>query len=86
MQRAGGMNPQHGSVQRGIVNHQHGPVAPAIQGVEPHPLSLHEHAKPVTAVEGFLLLEGFSVHNHSGKVSSCRKLIQKHTFTWPLLT
>lgn len=82
----GGMNPQHRSVQRGTLDHHHGLVAPAIQGVEPHPLSLHEHPKPVRAVEVFLLLEGFSIHNHSGKVSSCQKLIQKCTFTWPLLT
>lgn len=53
MQGVGGMNRQHSSVQRGILDHQHGLVAPAIQGVEPHPLSLHEHPKPVRAVEGF---------------------------------
>lgn len=69
MQGVGGMNPQHSSVQCGTLDHQHGLVAPTIQEDEPHTLSLHEHPKPMRAVEGILVLEGFSIHKHSGKVS-----------------
>jgi len=53
MQGVGGINPQYSSVQRGILDHQHGLVAPAVQGVEPQPLGLREHPKPGRTVEGF---------------------------------